>query len=528
MSALSRLARSPLGAVLSASGMFLIAQLLAKVLNFVFFLLLARWLSVEHFGLLTYAVTLAVLADILADLGMTRVLLRDASRRPAVAARRLGRLIPLKAALGAVIYAILLGIVFLRAADGPLVGIFLVISVAMLTIGAALLTEQVLHARGIFAWSAVAHIALALTQLGLAALAHALGGGVVAIAAAMAAGNTVFLAVVMLGLLRTGVRLRLSARVRVWPLLLRRAAPFAVVSVLTLVILKTEFLVLGKLGNPIQLGYFGAASRIYEAALMVPLTLCAVLTPRLVHAEAHDRGALSDLYAMSLRLILSLCGALAVLGVPAAVPLVDLMLPSEYAVAAPVLKLLCLALVPVSVFLLNGALMLSLPRQHRPGLLLVGLVGMQVVIAATLIILVGTFGAALAALLSATVAAVITTVATRAWLVPSAPVLRSLLPPFVGLSAAGALMVVVGHEGLGQALGAFITYVVVTGLLYRALPVGPAAPGPATDEPPPSDVQGQGPASGNSVPTGWGISALSLSVRGLRARRETRNRRRPS
>jgi len=419
--------------ILTASGLFFVAQIVAKLLNFVFFVLLARWLSVEHFGLLAYAVAVSLIVDVIADMGMTRLLLRDVSRRPAIAARRLALFLPLKATLGITLYALAVAFVIGSHPEDPATAVFVIIGFTVPFTGATLLSEQILHGRGLFGFAAAAHLTLALTQLGGAAAAHALGGGTEAIAVMVVVGNVAYLAVILTGLHRCGVRLRLRWRPKIWPDVLRQSAPFAAVGILILLALKIEFFVLGYLADATALGRFGGASRIFDAAIMAPLTLCAVLAPRFIEQQGRSVGELTTLYGQGVRILLSVAVLIALLGIGLAPDVVRLLLPPDYAAAADVLRLMFFGFPGLALYLLNVALMLGARNQLRPALLLLMLVGVQTATAFVLIGRSADLGAAEAMVMSSTIAAVMSSVMVRVWLLGSFILTRAALPVLAGL-----------------------------------------------------------------------------------------------
>lgn len=457
--------------MLTASGMFFAAQILAKLVNFAFFVLLARWLNVEHFGMLTYAVAVAIVVDIIADMGMSRLLLRDVSRRPMIASRRLALLLPLKATLGMALYLVAVAVVIGSNPKEPITAIFIIIGFTVLFTGATMLAEQILHSRGLFGTAAAAHLTLALTQLGGAAAVHALGGETIAIAVMMVVGNIAYLAVILTGLHRCGVRLHLRWHPRIWTSILRLSTPFAAVGILILLSFKVEFFVLGKLADASALGQFGGASRLFDAALMAPITLCAVLTPRFIERQSRSITELTVLYGQSVRIMLSFTVFVALFGAATARDIVYLLLPQEFAFAGDILRLMFFGYPAFSIYILNVSIMLGAKSQRFPTLLLVALVTLQTAIAYVLIGRFSELGAAEAMVVSATLSATVSALFVRFWLLDGFIIIRAALPPFAGLiSAVVIASVAIGTEGLVPGIATAIIFAVVTAMTAIAFP----------------------------------------------------------
>ena len=74
----------------------MISQLIAGVFSFVWTILIARYLGVDDFGILSFGISFTCLITILLDLGVTTYAIRDISRNYELAGDYLGKLIPLK------------------------------------------------------------------------------------------------------------------------------------------------------------------------------------------------------------------------------------------------------------------------------------------------------------------------------------------------------------------------------------------------------------------------------------------------
>jgi len=461
-------------ALMNASGLFFLAQISAKGLNFLFFVLLTRWLSVDHFGILTFAVAIALIVDILADLGMSRLVLREVARRPALASRRLGLVLPLKAGLGVAIYLPVMGIVLANAPERPTIGVFAIVGVSMVIAGAALLCEQVLHALGRFGTSALAHIALSLVQLGAAVWFHAAGGGTLWIAFALVLANAAYLCVILLGLRAAGVRPALRLVPKLWRTVLRRSAPYGMVGVLVIIGQRVEFLLVGQLLDINTLGQFGAAARIYDAAMIAPLTLCTVLAPRLVAAQMQSSEAVTALYGKGVRAMLAVGMFVALLGIALAHQTVSLLLPSDYAGSGDILWIMAIGYPFTCVALLNLSLMLGLGSQRRPTLMMAALVCVQIAIGIVACRLGGGTGAAVAMALSAALACAVSSAAARFWVLDQPIMARAALP-----AVAATVLALILHEGLWfmdqpwrLAISA-AAFVALTGAIWLMLPLAP-------------------------------------------------------
>jgi O-antigen/teichoic acid export membrane protein len=424
----------------------------AKLVSFVYFLLLARWLDVAMFGILTYAATVAVLADTIADLGMGRVILRDVARAPHKAARLVRVMVPPKLIVALSLYAAMAVLLSGRFDEPGTPLVFAILGIGVAATGAAILLEQVLHAHGRFGFAAASHFVPTVVQLAAGALLYAAGGGAPAFAAALVCGTVAYLGIIVAGLRRIGVPLGLSGSVRDWLAAIAGALPFAAVTALLLLSLRVEFFVLGQMADAEQVGWFGSAARLFEAALTVPFAFGAVATPRLVQAFAKDIGSGEALYAQFARVLTIGAAAIALAGIVFAGPAVELLLPAAYAPATPILVVLLAGYPVLSLHLLNVSCMLALPSQRRPALLMCCLLALQAAIAVPMIAGGGGRGAATAFAVSAGLSALASSVAVRGWLTRGSVLPRACAPALAGGICAALPLALAPEAGLATGL----------------------------------------------------------------------------
>ncbi len=366
MSDVAETTRGLLRRSLSNATLYLGAKIGAKLISFAYFLMLARWVDVGMFGILTYAATIVVLADTIADLGMGRVLLREVARGPETAAPLVRVLVPSKLAVSVSLYAVMAVAIAGRFDEPGAAPVFALLTISVATTSVAILLEQVLHARGRFDIAAASYLVPAVVQLAAGALFHAAGGGGPAFAAALCCGSVAYLAVILVGLRQLRIPLAVTLSVRECVDAVAGALPFAAVSALLLLSLRVEFFVLGQMEDAEQIGWFGSAARLFEAALTAPLAFGAVATPRLVQAFSGSGRSAGLLYAHFARIATVGTTAAALAGWVLAGPAVDLLLPADYAPAKPLLVLMLVGYPFLSLHLLNVSCMLALQSQRPP------------------------------------------------------------------------------------------------------------------------------------------------------------------
>lgn len=182
--------------------------------------------------------------------------------------------------------------------------------------------------------------------------------------------------------------------------LLRVAAPVAVASVLSIVYFRILVVLVSLLEDDRQTGLYVTASRIFELVSGLPLLLSVIAVPLLSVAARDDRARM-QLVLQRMTEVMAVAGVLLAIGLAVgARPILVLLGGEEYAGAAPVLRLLAVALVTLFVGAAWTPTLVGLGRL-RP-LAIVSGIGLAVVVALGLALtaLFGIEGTAVAAVVA--------------------------------------------------------------------------------------------------------------------------------
>lgn len=319
-------------------------------------------------GLGVYAASLAWIFPLalVVDFGVGTLITRDLARpdarhspRDVLRAALLARLIP----GGVIVAAVWIGAPLLagdpRVADGLRVSSpLLIISPLYGTLTA------LLRARGEMAPIALLGVVMLVIQLALTPWALAAGGVLLALAVntATSAGQLI----AAYGVVRS--RLPASDWKRRSPVpvrgLLRRALPFALAAVLAALQLRAATILLERLTDPAQVGYYTAAARFVEGGRLLVLAFFDALLPAL-SSLAVDRERLRATFR---RATLGVVAGGALFGLGAllvAGPLIDLTYGADFAPAAAVLPVLAWSLLLTALKYARGLYWYALGAERR-------------------------------------------------------------------------------------------------------------------------------------------------------------------
>lgn len=330
-------------------------------------ILLARFLSVEDFGKLTFALSYAVIIAIVAEGGTHFVFLREIAASPergAIWKEFLGLKLALAAAawVGAAVLALLLW---------PWGDIRIPLAVTGYVLGNSVVDffHQACNAAERFGASAAvtgSHRAVCLL-LSLAALGA--GGGLTGATGALCVGSLLGAAI---GYAILKVRLDFvsfpSWQPEAWIRRIRESLPLALASGFFMTTTRVGVLVLAWLGLTREAGFYGAAQRLFDAGNMIPAALMTVALPRFSRTLAQAPALLAKEVRQTGLLVAGTAAAMLALGEALAGPVISIFFGARYAEAVPILRWMIAANALIMVNYFFVTLLLLHRRQQRHSL----------------------------------------------------------------------------------------------------------------------------------------------------------------
>ncbi|MHA1568036.1 MAG: flippase [Alphaproteobacteria bacterium] len=367
-----------------------------KLFTFVFVLLAARWLGLDDFGYLMFALAYAHIAFVLVDAGVSTALWREASTaddkglrgylsahllRPYTEIIGLGLVL-----LGLALFDLPPEAQFLAILVGLGVGIDALINLDLAVFKAqerlrseALVT---LLGKGVFVALAIAAIRT--------------GCGLVGVGIAYLAGHILALVFSRHQVSFIGPPISQDGPQPV-PLL-RQALPLAAVSLFTVVYFRIDLVMLQGITGAEAAGLYGAAYRLVEAAMILPAAFLTAIFPRLARISEGNED--EELVRSVLKTLVYVATAGVVFGLVFAPEVLALLFGEPFREAAAGLRILLLALWFIYPNYLLTHLLIAHRRQNAYARI-VGLCALlNVALNALLIPLLGLIGAAIATVLT--------------------------------------------------------------------------------------------------------------------------------
>ena len=433
--------------VIRRTGYFLFTQIVSRIISFLYMVYLAGHLPVEQFGALNIALTILIVADTVADLGLSKLIVRTLSRDPSLVSSYAGRLISLKLILSTLIYGVCVASVLAGGQDPDVSLFILMIGAGLMLTGAAAILEGVLQSQNMFGVIGSAHVILSLVQAAAGVWVIASGGGHAALAATFLLSNLAFFAVMLTGVMRKHGIGPMAIAPLFWREQIARSLPYAATAMVVIFSMRCELLILSWASSPEQVAYFSIAVRLNDAAILPTVVLSTVLMP--IYSRYHHDvvGKLAQSYALVLRWGLVFAVPAALLAALLAEPVITTILPG-YLSSTGLAALMFLAMPLYAISQLNNAVLLGSDQQGRTMFLLIGLAAVQFAIGLTFIIPYSARGAALSYATSTLAAAVISTLFTRSRYMPELSLTRAVAPALFGAATTGTALWIVQDSRL--------------------------------------------------------------------------------
>lgn len=325
-----------------------VASVGQKIIAFVYFLFLARVMMPELTGQYFLAISITVIFTVVADMGITPVIIREVAKQPNRARELLSHAIALKIPLfiiamsAAILITVALGYDTTLQKLVALATLVLALDATHLLLYGVLRGFQQLRyeSLGVFAGQLTIGIiggAVLWQHPSLTLLVVALLSGSVM--------NVLVSGTKIIRLLGAGSLIpRWQRSDAIW--IARSAIPFALSSIFVKVYSYLDSIIISKFLDTASVGIYSIAYKFTYAFQFLPLAFVAALYPGMSAVVGKDQDELSRIFLRAMWYMAILSTPI-VLGIWAVAPEVVLLAGSDYALAAPVLATLVFVLVPI-------------------------------------------------------------------------------------------------------------------------------------------------------------------------------------
>jgi O-antigen/teichoic acid export membrane protein len=432
-------------------------ELSGKLGSFVLFAVLARMLGEESVGDYVVAFAYVQVITVLIDLGFDRVVIRDIALDNRVMGSLFTNVVALKLALFVPVTAVswlLANVIY----EGTTLTAIYVLSLALLFDSLNRTATQVLNA---FERGGLISIAIVIQRVGgagLGIISLLVGLGVVAVCVGYLVGSAAGLAVGISLMVRHLGRPARRAEHRSFGGLLRQAVPFALYDSFGFLMTKVDALVLSLLATQAAVGFYGGASRLYEASWFATFSLNAAFQAMFTYLTPTSEPTISAVFERSIKLTLVLLTPITVLYLMIPGDLTAFLFGEDFRESGDSLRLLAPAVVLMGVA--SQASTLVALRQGPRRLIVVsgGVLVVNIALTFALVPSMEAPGAGLAMSLAVGVFALVSTI-MAAREVGGVNVARMLAAPALGGLVMAGVMALIGQPALALAAGVLVFFV---------------------------------------------------------------------
>jgi O-antigen/teichoic acid export membrane protein len=415
-------------------------------------LALSRCLGAEGLGRYTLAFTYLYLINAIAPLGLPAVITREGARNPEALTRVFQNSLSLGVIASTALTAVMLSVSTLLQYDMATHTALVIVSFAVLPCTVGALQESSLVARERIGAIAIATATEYVIKVGAGLTLLLAGYGLEAVLILGVAGRIVGCVVCGYFLHKDGIQTRFRLDSETSRQLLRWAPTFVAIGVFATLYWRIDVFMLSKIGSVEDVGFYGAAWRILELAMVFPQSLCLALYPRISAMARSDGARLTVLGATAARYMFAVSLPIALGATILAAPVLELLYGKAFSVAASTLIALMWTFVPYGFVRYHAYVLVGGDYQRVDLVLNVVMSAVNVLLNLILIPRFGHLGAALATLASICAYALLQYLYLRRNL----PGHATMVLPRVSVIVGSAIAVLAAWAGRGLGLGATI------------------------------------------------------------------------
>lgn len=272
------------------------SQVFSRLIGLAYFMLLARFLTVEKFGV--YAFTLSFVYNFIpvADFGIERLVLRDISREPEKTSFYLARLLPLRIVLATAAYSLILLSGLILGQPMSQIIYLAIFGLALFPYNLTFLLSSFLNAKEKMKYTAMVNLVLiCLTVLfGIIFVYFKLGLEIILFSYPLA---NLILAIILLGIGRKlGMSLGWNIDWEFWKTCLKESWVFATLTIIAVFYLRISIVAVNLLKGSVATGLYGTSFKFIEGLILIPQSLSLALFPVCARLSKVDLPKLRKVY----------------------------------------------------------------------------------------------------------------------------------------------------------------------------------------------------------------------------------------
>ena len=283
-------------------------QILNRLIDFAFAMLMLRILAPELAGRYTFAVAFIGYFDILVRFGLGTLLTREVAKEPEQGNRYLSTVTVLRGLLWLFSLPLMTLVILIYALSGQMTP-DIVAAIAFFALGLVFSNladgfSAVFYAYEKMEYPAAISTVTTLTRVSLGVLVLLIGWGFVGLAAVSVVSNVVSAAILGVLMLQHCFRPHLEWDRKSGTWMLKTSFPLMINLLLATIFFRVDVMLLKPLKGDTVVGYYSAALKYVDGLLIIPQYFTQAIFPLMSRYAATSRDSLMRAYVLSLRLLL--------------------------------------------------------------------------------------------------------------------------------------------------------------------------------------------------------------------------------
>jgi len=342
----------------------LVSQVIYKILAFIAFILIARYLGPGGFGWFSYALSFVVLFTLMTDFGVSDLLIRDVAGEIEEKKRKYIRNIAtLKIVFSLIAFTAIISSVLAFEDRKDMLIVIAILSLSMILDSYNTFLKSIFRVFERMEYEAMSILLEGVFKLGLILwVIRALSANIVFISQMFLLTSIVTLVFTAFAANIRFIPLGLSFDFKFWKRLFVNSIPFAILILFHTINFRIDIIMLSKMVTNVVTGWYSVAIRLIEPILVIPVVFTAAVFPVISRLSKTSRKSLSEVYKSSIK-VLILCSVFLVIflyfGARFFVPL---LFGPEFIKSIFAVKILSCVLVPVFLRFFLDSFVLALKR----------------------------------------------------------------------------------------------------------------------------------------------------------------------
>lgn len=290
----------------------LISQIIMYGFAFLYTIYAARYLGVEGFGILSFALAFTGIFSVLADLGLSTLTTRDVSRNIELVNKYVVNIFFIKIILGLITFFLIFTTINLLNYPRETLNVVYIISLSIIIGNFSLIIYPIYQAHLKMEYQAISQVLFSLILFLSALFAINQGFGIVKFASIYLLSNVILLIFNLAVYFLKFESIKIDIDLKFWRYLIKEALPLSLSQIFSSIAFRIDAVILSLFINNIVVGWYTASYKLIEATLFIPMVISIVVLPVFSNFYVSSKKSLEISYQKSVKYLI-------ILGLPVAV-----------------------------------------------------------------------------------------------------------------------------------------------------------------------------------------------------------------